>query len=103
MSTLVHTNVDTAQLNTTITNIESSLKVAENAFDTLGDLLTGELLPTWSGDASSVFFQIYNQDAATFKEFTALLRRVNDRLREAAGIYDNAEADAVDMVSRIRV
>jgi WXG100 family type VII secretion target len=100
---LTHTKVDPEQLGKTARNIEGNLNGLENAFRTVEDTLLNTLKPSWEDDAAKLFFQQYFLDAQTFASHLKSLHSFNEQLKTAAGIYDDADQKAFELVGKIRV
>ena len=103
MPNFVHTKVDPGRLSTASLSIEDSLRLVENALGVVDDSLRNTLLPTWSGPASEQFFSQYSIDTQNFKSFLKAMQVFNDKLRQAAGIYNNADGSAGELVSKLSV
>ena len=103
MPSFVHTKVDPDRLSVVSRNIDRSLQLLENAFRAVDNTLRANLYPTWRGPASDQFFTQYSSDAGVFASQLALMRAFNGQLREAAGIFDNADSGARDEVNKLRI
>ncbi|MCL2151796.1 MAG: WXG100 family type VII secretion target [Oscillospiraceae bacterium] len=103
MPNFVHTKVDPDRLGITALNIDDSLRLVDNALSAIDDSLRNTLLPTWSGPASSQFFSQYSADTQSFALLTRALREYNEKLKQAAGIYDNADDLARELVDDLKI
>jgi WXG100 family type VII secretion target len=103
MPSFVHTKVDPDQLSAAAGHIENSLRTLENAFRAVDAALREILYPTWKGPASSQFFAQYAADVNVFASQLTSLRAFNGQLKEAAGIFDDADAKARDEVNKLRI
>ena len=103
MSDFVYTKVEPNSLRATADNIDISINALENAFKSIEDTLNTSLQPTWSGPASNDFFKLYKQDTLTFVNHAKSLRAINNQLREAAGIFDQADNSAEEMVRDLKI
>ena len=103
MPNFVHTKVDPDRLGMAALSIEDSLRLAENALSAIDDSLRNTLLPTWSGPASSLFFSQYSADTQSFASLMRALRDYNEKLRQAAGIYDGADSLARELVDELKI
>ena len=102
MPNFVHTKVDPDQLKTTAGNISECLLRLENAFKAVGESLAS-LGATWKGPASENFFAQYALDKETFSSHMKWINTLNTQLREAAGIFDGADAKAHDLVNQLKI
>jgi WXG100 family type VII secretion target len=103
MPAFVHTKVDPDRLSSAAGNIEDCLKLIYNALGAVDDSLNSSLRPSWSGSASAQFFAQYSVDVEGFNSLMAELSDYNDKLRQAAGQYDNADNDAGDQINRMKI
>ena len=108
MANFVYTKVDPDRLSTTakntgenITRINNALAAIETALSGGGS--SGSLAATWSGPASRQFFAQYQQDKKTITSHMKVLTSLNDQLQEAAGLFDSADASALDMVNKLKI
>ena len=103
MANFEHTKVEPNRLANAAMNIEGSLGMLSNAFRTIEETLIGTLEPSWHGTASEGFFAQYRLDIQTFASHINSLSSVNNRLKEASGIYDRAENTAHDLVANLKL
>ena len=103
MPNFVHSKVDPDHLSRVTTEIEDSLRLVEKALGVVDDSLKNTLLPTWSGPASSLFFSQYSNDSQSFSSLVRALRAYNEKLRQAAGAYADADDMAGDMVDSLKL
>ena len=103
MSNFTHTKVDPNRLSKAALNIDDSLRLAQNALSAIENSLDNTLRPTWSGPASTQFFARYADDMKSAGLLFKELRDYNDKLRQAAGAYDNADGRAGELVSNLRL
>ena len=101
MSEFVYTKVDPERLSVAAGNIDNCLNILENAFKVVDEILCVILRPTWTGKASSDFFKKYEIDAQAFSSHTKALISINNRLKEAAGVFDSADGRAKGVVSSL--
>ena len=101
MSEFVHSKVNPNRLNTAAGSIDNSLSMLENAYKAIEEALCVTLQPTWTGPASTNFFKQYTVDAQTFASHVKALRSINDKLKEASGIFDRADNRARETVSSL--
>jgi len=97
-----YTKVDPDSLKTTADNIDESLKSMENAFKEVDKALT-YLSITWHGPASKQFFAQHEQDKVAFGSHMKEISVLNSQLRDAAGIFDSADAQANELVSQLEI
>ena len=103
MPNFVHTKVDPDRLYIAAVNIDDNLRLVETAIAVVDDSLRNTLLPTWSGLASSRFFSRYSTDTQSFASLLKSLRAYNEKLKQAAGIFDNADDVAGGLVSKLKI
>ena len=103
MPNIVYTKADSDRLSAAARNIEDCLRLAENALSAVKDSLTGSLKPTWTGPASTQFFDKYTADEQSFTSLMKSLRDYNEKLKKAAATYDSADGAAVDLVNQLRI
>jgi hypothetical protein len=103
MPNFERTKVDPNLLFNKSCNIEINLDALEQAFLKIDDCLRNTLYPAWKDIASTLFFQQYSADAQVFKAYLDSMRAVNTQLREASGIFDNADEKAKDMVNKLKI
>lgn len=103
MPNIVNTKVDSDRLSAAARNIEDCLRLAENALKAVNESLISNLKPTWSGPASTQFFDQYTKDEQSFTSLMRNLRDYNEKLKRAAGTYDSADSSASDLVRQIQV
>ena len=97
----IHTKVDPDLLNAAANSIESSLQSLDRAFRAIDDALLGALRPAWKGPASDRFYAQYASDVDYFHSQLNALRSINGQLREAAGVFGGADANARDEVNKL--
>ena len=98
-----YTKVDPNRLSIASDNITSSIDMLVNAFNAVQDTLDNTLKQTWTGDASRSFYEKYALDSETFTAHINALRSINNRLMNAAGIYDRADTEANELVRNLRI
>jgi len=103
MPSFVHTKVDPDRLRVAADNIESSLRMLENALGVVDEAILNSLKPTWSGEASSEFFDVYSFDSDSFVSLIRTFHNLNDQLKQAAGVYDRADDRAGELVSALTI
>jgi len=103
MPNFKHSKVDPNQLSRAASEIDDSLRLAEKALGVVNDSLQNTLLPTWSGPASSTFFSQHSLDSQSFSSLLRDLRNYNEKLRQAAGAYANADDLADNLVDSLRL
>ena len=103
MPSFVHTKVDPEQLRTTANNIDGCIQSLQTAFRAVDNALSSDLLPTWEGPASDQFFAQYSSDISSFTKQVADLNAINDQLKRAAGLFDNADVRAQAEVARLQI
>ena len=107
MSNFIHTTVDPARLSTIAGNINENISQVETAIkqirQTLSEGAGSSLKATWTGPASTTFYTQFNEDAEIFDSYLKVLQTLNDQLREAAGIFDSADARVRELVSQLKI
>ena len=105
MPNFVHTKTDPDRLKVAASNISESIAMLRRAFSTIESLLFSSddsLSKKWEGPASDQFFAQYVEDQLLFNNMLDILEGVNDRLREAAGIFENADSRALELVEQLK-
>ena len=102
MANFDFTRVNPMRLTGTADNISECITILSNALNTVDETLNSTLRPTWQGPASSDFFTQYTHDLQGFNAFTNALRNCNEKLKQAAGIYDTADNNALSLVNELR-
>ena len=106
MPNFVLTKTDPDKLKVTANNIFESIVLVRRAFSAIEMLLnksSGSLFYTWKGPASEQFFAQYTIDQQLFMNLLIYLESINERLKEAAGIFDNADVKALELVKQLKI
>lgn len=107
MPNFVRTKVDPGRLSTVAGNINNDIRQVETAIRTIKQTLSesggGSLRGTWKGPASDQFYSQYSDDTEIFESYLQTLQKLNDQLREAAGIYDNADNRVRELVGQLKI
>jgi len=102
MPNFVHTKVDPDRLKVTADNITQSISSIDKAFTEV-DKAVAALEAFWKGPASELFIEQYGLDKEFISSHMKVLTGFNDQLREAAGIFDSADAKAREMVNQLKI
>jgi uncharacterized protein YukE len=97
------TKVDPNLLSMKAGIIDESLNSLDNAFRSIENTIQGALLPAWKDIASSQFSKQYDIDKNRFNLTMMYLHKLNQQLKEAAGIFDSADGKSKDLVSRLQI
>ena len=107
MPNFVRTTVDPGRLITISNNIGEDIRKVESAIKQVQQTLTDggsrSLKGTWQGPASSVFYKQLNEDKEIFESYLEVLQKLNNQLKEAAGIYDRADNKVQDLIKRLKI
>ena len=101
MPNAVHTKVDASQLGMAAGNIDCSLRCLWQALNAVSEELRGILRPTWQGSACDHFFSQYDADEELFRSQLESLSKLNNLLMEAAAVYDDADAKALEEIRKL--
>jgi WXG100 family type VII secretion target len=96
------TKVDPNRLLNAAGNIESSLGSLANSFRRIDAALQNTLAPTWESPAKQMFFAQYANDIQLFNNQLDVLKKFNEQLKTAAGIFANADSNVNDVVNKLQ-
>ena len=102
MPNFLLTKVDPDRLKITADNISQSISSIIRAFQTIDTAVTA-LGAFWTGPASEQYFKQYMNDKEFFNTNMNVLTTFNDQLRQAAGIFDGADAKAREQVNQLKI
>jgi len=107
MPNFIQTKVDPNRLSTIANSINENIRQVETAISKAQQALTGDgggsLKATWTGPASTQFYSQYDVDLELFSSHLNVLKTLNDQLREAAGLFDNADSRAQELVNQLKI
>ena len=107
MPNFIQTTVDPARLSTIANNISENIGQVEAAVkqmrQTLSEDAGSSLKATWTGPASKEFYTQFAEDAEIFNSYLKVLQTLNDQLREAAGIFDNADVRVRELINQLKI
>jgi WXG100 family type VII secretion target len=96
------TKVDPNRLLNAAGNIESSLGSLANSFRRIDAALQNILAPTWESPAKQMFFGQYANNIQLFNNQLDVLKKFNEQLKVAAGIFANADSNVNDVVNKLQ-
>ena len=103
MASFDYTKVDPNKLSSASINIENSVGMMQKALTAIDEELKQMLLPTWQGPASTQFYTLYENDSGGFLQFISAVRECNEMLKQASGIFDNADTKAFSIVNELKI
>ena len=107
MPNFIQTRVDPNRLSKIASNINENIRQVETAISRAQQALagggSGSLRATWTGPANTQFYSQYNVDLELFRSHLTALKTLNDQLREAADIFDNADNRAQELVNQLKI
>jgi WXG100 family type VII secretion target len=103
MAAFDYTKVDPDRLCIFANNTEESLNLAEKAFSTIDEAISGILRPAWYGEGSKTFFDQYASDSKSITILMSNLKTLNQQLKQAASVYDRADNEAKSLVDSLTI
>ena len=102
MPNFLLTKVDPDRLKMAADNTMQNISSINRAFQAI-DTAIAALGAFWAGPASQQYFAQYKNDKVFFTTHMKVLTTFNDQLRQAAGIFDGADAKAREQVNLLRI
>ena len=103
MAKFTKTKVDDMGMRSASDQIDSDVSAAVQSFQRIYDILNSSLFPVWGGPAKDLFASQYKTDSENFKNHLDAIKSLNEKFREAIGIYCTAEEKAGNIVQNIKI
>jgi len=103
MAAFESTIADVNRLLVTARNIEESLFKAEKALGNIEESFISSLIPSWSGEGSTAFLKKYNTDAQNISAMFNRFKVLNEQLKKAANVYEQAESESSSLVNSLNI
>ena len=103
MANFTKTKVDDSGMRSAATQIDSDVGAALQSFQRIYEILNNSLFPVWEGPAKDLFAAQYTTDNENFKNHLEAIKSLNEKFREAIGIYCGAEEKAGNIVHNIKI
>ena len=97
------TKVDDIGMRSRANQIESDVAAAGQSYQRINEVLNNTLFPVWEGPAKDSFMAQCKVDAENFKNHLDAIKNLNEKFREAIGIYSGAEERAGNIVNNIKI
>lgn len=97
------TKVDDSGMRSAANQIESDANAALQSFQRINEILDNSLFPVWEGPAKELFKNQYTADNENFKGHLNAIKNLNEKFREAIGIYCTAEERTGNIVNNIKI
>lgn len=96
------TDVDPNAIRQTVSELNLCVESMYNSTNNIQTIFSG-LDKNWSGEAKTAFFQLLQSDQKAFYNLISEHRKVNDAISEAMALYQKANDEAIDELSKLKV